>query len=100
MEVITKQKCHEHVYLLRYKYEERDAWYYLLTPYDKLPLIKKYEKGERVDLNGCYRPIEYRDEHGEIRRASGYGKDPPNQMIDWIKHHYGKKSKLYAVKYI
>ncbi len=91
MEIVTKQKCNEHMYLLRNKDGEREAWHYLLVLYDKIPIIKDFERGKKVDLRNCYRYIEYRNEQGMVKRASGFGTDPPLRLVEWIQEIYGEK---------
>lgn len=91
MELITKQKCNEHVCLLRHKDTEGETWDYILVPHDKMALVKDFEQGKKVDLNAYIRYIGYRDEHGVLHRASGVGKDPPDHLVKWIGKNYGKK---------
>lgn len=90
MQVITEQTSSEHLYLLHTKDNGRDACHYILVPYDKMSSIKKYEKGENVNIRNCYRTIEYRDEKGRVRRASIYGRQPPENLATWINQQYGK----------
>jgi len=90
MQVITEQTCSEHLYLLHSKEDDRDVCHYILVPYDKMSIIKKYEKGENISIKNCYRIIEYRDEKGKVRRASAFGRQPPENLSTWINNHYGK----------
>ena len=90
MQVITEQTCSEHLYLLRNTEDNQDACHYILVPYDKMSIIKKYEKGEDVSMKNCYRSIEYRDERGTVRRASMFGRHPPENLSKWINERYGK----------
>lgn len=90
MELVTKQKYHEHLCLLICKDAKGETWYYALVPNNKMPLIRDFKQGKKVCLNGCYRYIEYRDEHGVLQRATGPGKDPPNNIVKWINANYGK----------
>ncbi len=92
MELVTQQKCDECMYLLHSKDGEREAWHYLLILYDKMLLIREHERGKNVDLKKCYRHIEYRNEKGTVKRASGFGRDPPVHISEWIKQNYGRIS--------
>ena len=94
MEVVTKQKYHEHVYLLRRKDTKDETWHYVLVPHDQMSLIRDFEQGKKVSLNSCYRDIEYRDEHGVLQRATGLGKDPPDHLVKWINENYGKTNTI------
>ena len=91
MELVTKQKYHEHVCLLRRKETEGETWNYVLVPHDKMSLIRDFGQGKKVSLNDCYRHIEYRDERGALQRATGLGKAPPDRFVEWIKENYGKR---------
>jgi hypothetical protein len=90
MQVITEQTCSEHLYLLRTKEDDKDVCHYILVPYDKISVIKKYENGENISLKNCYRSIEYRDEGGKVRRAATFGQYPPENVSTWINEQYGK----------
>jgi hypothetical protein len=90
MEVVTKQKCHERLYLLRPRRAEVESWYYILVPYDKISIIKDFERGNKVSAKNYYRFIEYRDEHGATKRLSGPGTDPPAHVVQWVYDNYGK----------
>jgi hypothetical protein len=95
MEAVTKQKCYEDMYLLRNKDGEREAWHYLLVSYDKISVIKDFERGRKVDLSNCCRYIEYRNEQGVVKRASGFGTDPPVHLVEWVYQNYGEEIFLF-----
>lgn len=59
-------------------------------------LVKDFERGKKVDLNGCYRYIGYRDEHDVLHRASGVGKDPPDHLVQWVSQNYGKDANIFT----
>ena len=91
MELLTKQKYYEHVYLLRRKDTADETWHFILVPYDKMALVRDFERGKKIDLNACYRHIRYCDEHDAFHCASGVGKDPPDHLVKLISKNYGKK---------
>ena len=97
MQTITEQTSNEHLYLLHTEANGRDVCHYILVPYDKMSSIKKYVKGEYVDIENCYRLIEYRDENGKVRRASFFGREPPEYLTTWINQQYGKLFLLTTV---
>jgi hypothetical protein len=90
MELVTKQKCHERLYLLRPRHAEVESWYYILVPYDKLSVIKDFERRNTVSAKNHYRIIEYRDKHGAVKQVSGPGTDPPAEIVQWVYDNYGK----------
>ncbi|CAF3664815.1 unnamed protein product [Rotaria sordida] len=93
MQVITEQTCTEHLRLLRSQENGQPVCHYILVPYDKISIIKRYEKGEKISITNCYRIIEYRDEKGKVRRASTYGQNPSEKLSNWINKQYGRIDK-------
>ncbi len=90
MEIVTKQKCYERLYLLRPRKAEIKSWYYILVPYDKLPIVQEFERGIRLSAKHHYRFIECRNEYGVVNQVSGPGTDPPAEIVQWVYDNYGK----------
>ena len=65
------------LYLSRGKYKDRDTWHYVYVDRLKLPLLLAEAKRGEIDL------IDY----GQIL-FSGFGKEPPPEVIDHIKKYY------------
>lgn len=67
----------ELVYLVRGKNKGREVWHYILVDKAKLPIFSAKVKSGALDIA----------EYGKIL-YSGYGKNPPQDIIDAIKKQY------------
>ncbi len=73
----TRRSNGDLVYLVRGKDEGRQAWYYVLVDRPKLPLfLARIDEGN-LDL----------EEYGEVL-FSGWGQDPPDDIVARIKAEY------------
>ena len=77
-----RRQQEERVYLVRGKDKGRPAWHYVLLVDDD-ETIKKFK--EKV-ASGTVDVADY----GEVLK-SGWGKDPPNEVKDWIDKQYSTK---------
>jgi hypothetical protein len=107
MQAITEQTSSEHFYLLCSEEDDRDVCYYILAPKDEMYIIKKYEKGENVSIQNCYRIHKYRDEKEKIRIVHRLLDDnhpriyPHRLIIDMVSYFDPRrKSSLLTYMYI
>ena len=83
-----KWHANQRVYLVRGKDRGRPAWHYVLLIDDEetIKIFKEKTQGEAagtetIDINNF----------GEVLK-SGWGKEPPNQVRDWIEKNYTNTS--------
>ena len=90
MEVITQQTCSESVKIIKGKVGDRPAWHVILVPYERQASFEQRTRESWIQVDEVGRNIRYRDQGGAMRQASGYGTEPPEQLMKWINENYGK----------
>ena len=90
-QVVTKQECAESLFLVRGRDSGRPGWHYILVPYDNLARLRSQTRGSTIDVIHFGRILQYRDEGGQIRNASGWGDHPPEELSTWLGNNYGMK---------
>ena len=74
-----RHKQEERVYLVRGKDKGRPAWHYVLLVDDEETIQKFKDKVKSGTLDVA--------DYGQVLK-SGWGKDPPNEVKDWIDKQY------------
>ncbi|CAF1133487.1 unnamed protein product [Adineta ricciae] len=88
IEVLTRQKCDESVYVLNGKDGDQPAWHIILISYEKYINLDSRNIGPYIRVEDLGRNIQYRNKAGEICQASGYGLHPPEKLMKWINENY------------
>ncbi len=88
--MITRQSCNESVEQIKGKDGDRPAWHIILVASEKQAAFKQKKKEAWIQTSHLGCNIRYRDKSGTIRQASGYGTEPPEQLMKWINENYGK----------
>ena len=78
-----KKLEYSRVYLVRGKNSGRPAWHYVLLNDDEALISEFLEKTKNAAS------LDVKD-YGEVLK-SGFGKDPPNEIKDWIDQNYSSK---------
>ncbi len=95
LQVITKQTCDENVRIMRGKDGDHAAWHSILVSSEKLMNIKQRQIGSFIQVEDFGRNIEYLNKAGVVCQASGYGTNPPDQLMKWINENYGKSNTYF-----
>lgn len=90
IEILTKQKINESLYIIRGKDQGRPAWHYILVPVSAVSALKAQKPGETIDITKFGRLIEYRNRKDKVLPTSGWGADPPKLFQLWIEDQYGQ----------
>ena len=94
IEVLTRQKCDESVYVLNGKDGDQPAWHIILISYEKCMNLDPRNIGPYIRVEDLGRNIQYRNKAGETIQASGYGLHPPDKLMKWMNENYGKCHRL------
>jgi len=89
-EVITEQASDENLDIIRGTDQNRLVWHYILVPVSKTAELKSRGNGETIVVTEFGRMIDYRNNRGKTKAASGLGRDPPKILQKWLKKHYRK----------
>jgi hypothetical protein len=89
-EVITEQAINETVHIIRGEDRNRPAWHYILVSVSKTAELKSQGKGGTIDVREFGRMIDYRNNRGETKATSGWGRNPPKILRKWLQEHYRK----------
>lgn len=71
------------MYIIRGTSRGRRAWHMVLVPYDKIALTNSLDGTTTMDCNKLGRIIK-----------SGWGEDPPQEILDELAKLYGKSRNL------
>ena len=89
---MTQQTSAECTFVIKGVDGDRAAWHIILVQHEKLFALQRTSLEPFIEVKDFGRNIHYRDETGTVRQASGYGPEPPEQLLQWIEKYYGKMS--------
>lgn len=84
------QKFDEVLYVLRGSDRDKPAWHIVLLNVKKLQELENQPTVCSIDVDKFGRNIYYRDTGGNVRKASGFENEPPEQLLKWLKMNYGQ----------
>jgi hypothetical protein len=88
--VVTQQTSAEKTFVIRGLEGDRAAWHIILIQHEKLFALQQTSTEPFMQVEDFGRNIQFRDRAGRVRQASGYGTEPPEQLVSWIDEQYGE----------
>ena len=90
MEILTQQSYDESLYVVRGSDQNRLAWHVVLATMKILHESQSQPTVYVMEVDQLGRNIFYRDIHGKVRQASGFGPEPPESLMSWLNDNYGQ----------